>query len=107
MNSGNPLGLGEFNFWYTGFNSHQAIISGWLQTTIEGGRRSSSATSYLGPEFIRRHNLHVLVNARVTRIRPTSSGNHSLAFNTVEFSQGVNSISIFFSLCPTTYVHTE
>ncbi|KAF8874753.1 hypothetical protein BD779DRAFT_1613535 [Infundibulicybe gibba] len=51
MNSGNPLGLG------------------WLQTTIdEHGRRSSSATSYLGPQFINRPNLHVLLETRVTRV---------------------------------------
>ncbi|KAJ3722158.1 pyranose dehydrogenase [Lentinula guzmanii] len=71
MNSGKPLGLG------------------WLQTTIDGGNRSSAATSYLGPEFTRRPNLHVLIDTRVTRIlqnRP-SPGDRLPRLNVVEFAQ--------------------
>ncbi len=63
-NSGNPLGVG------------------WLQATIKDGVRSSSATSYLAPKFVDRRNLHVLVNARVTRVR---GARHSKAFDTVDF----------------------
>ncbi|KAF5364033.1 hypothetical protein D9756_001003 [Leucocoprinus leucothites] len=57
MNSGSHLGLG------------------WTQSTIDGstGSRSSSATSYLGPSFISRKNLFVVVNARVTRLVKTGS----------------------------------
>ncbi|KAF8585897.1 GMC oxidoreductase [Ramaria rubella] len=73
MNSGNPLGVG------------------WLQATIEDGKRSSSATSYLGPEFIDRPNLHVLLNARVTRLIKSNQTRENLAFNDVEFVQGANS----------------
>ncbi|KAF7378218.1 Choline dehydrogenase, mitochondrial [Mycena sanguinolenta] len=40
MNDGLPLGLG------------------WPQFTINGAQRSSGATSYLGPEFMARSNLH-------------------------------------------------
>ncbi|KAJ7282840.1 aryl-alcohol-oxidase from pleurotus Eryingii [Mycena rebaudengoi] len=65
MNSGNQLGVG------------------WLQSTIKDGSRSSSATSYLAPQYINRPNLHVLLNARVTRILPTNAN----AFRTVEFVQ--------------------
>ncbi|KAJ6505290.1 aryl-alcohol oxidase [Mycena sanguinolenta] len=65
MNSGNPLGIG------------------WGQATIKDGARSSSATSYLAAEFLRRPNLHVLLNARVTRVLETSSG----VVRTVEFLQ--------------------
>ncbi|KAJ7267566.1 aryl-alcohol-oxidase from pleurotus Eryingii [Mycena haematopus] len=65
MNSGYPLGIG------------------WGQVTIENGVRSSSATSYLAPQFVARPNLHVLLRARVTRVLPTTSN----AFRTVEFSQ--------------------
>ncbi|KAJ7187767.1 alcohol oxidase [Mycena filopes] len=68
MNGGNPLGVG------------------WGQMTVKNGSRSSSATSYLGPKFIGRPNLHVVVNARVTRILPTASND----FRTVEFVQDVN-----------------
>ncbi|KAJ3817824.1 hypothetical protein F5880DRAFT_1705903 [Lentinula raphanica] len=71
MNSGNPLGLG------------------WLQATIDGGNRSSAATSYLGPEYINRPNLHVLINTRVTRILQdnSSTSNSSPRLATVDFAQ--------------------
>ncbi|KIJ49372.1 GMC oxidoreductase [Sphaerobolus stellatus SS14] len=71
MNSGKPLGVG------------------WIQATIKKGIRSSSAASYLGPQFISRPNLDVLVNARVTSILKTSQGTREpLAFRGVEFTQG-------------------
>ncbi|KAJ6494400.1 alcohol oxidase [Mycena sanguinolenta] len=68
MNSGSPLGIG------------------WGQATIKNGSRSSSATSYLGPQFINRPNLYVLLNARVTRVLKTSTG----AVSTVEFLQNLS-----------------
>ncbi|KAF7374315.1 Pyranose dehydrogenase 3 [Mycena sanguinolenta] len=58
---------------------------GWLQSTIGDGGRSSSATSYLGPQYISRPNLHILVNAQVSRV--LQSTENSLHFNAVEFSQ--------------------
>ncbi|KAG6820209.1 hypothetical protein H0H93_003863 [Arthromyces matolae] len=67
--SGNPLGIG------------------WLQNTVGGGQRSSSATSYLGGQFIQRPNLHVLVNAQVGRLIQTSFGKVP-GFRMVEFRQG-------------------
>ncbi|KAJ6498871.1 aryl-alcohol oxidase precursor [Mycena sanguinolenta] len=63
MNSGYPLGIG------------------WGQVTIENGTRSSSATSYLAPQFAARPNLHVLLRARVTRVLPSRPD----AVRTVEF----------------------
>ncbi|KAJ6498864.1 aryl-alcohol-oxidase from pleurotus Eryingii [Mycena sanguinolenta] len=66
MNSGYPLGIG------------------WEQQTVKNGSRSSSATSYLAPQFVSRPNLHVLLHARVTRVLQTSSNN---TFRTVEFVQ--------------------
>ncbi|KAJ7806299.1 aryl-alcohol-oxidase from pleurotus Eryingii [Mycena olivaceomarginata] len=68
MNSGNHLGIG------------------WEQQTVKDGSRSSSATSYLAPQFVARPNLNVLLNARVTRVLPTTSN----AFRTVEFVQDLN-----------------
>ncbi|KAJ7751448.1 aryl-alcohol oxidase precursor [Mycena metata] len=68
MNSGKPLGLG------------------WLQSTIKGGKRSSAATSYLGPTFMSRPNLHVLVNSRVTRLIQTGTDQGKPAFRSVEFT---------------------
>ncbi|KAL0573286.1 hypothetical protein V5O48_008669 [Marasmius crinis-equi] len=67
MNSGNHLGIG------------------WTQETVKDGKRSSSAVSYLGPQFIGRPNLNVLVNARVTRLLTREEG--SVAFTRVELTQ--------------------
>ncbi|KAJ4002296.1 aryl-alcohol oxidase-like protein [Lentinula boryana] len=75
-NSGNPLGFA------------------WLQKTVNTqGRRSSSATSYLAPEFLARSNLDVLLNTRVARILPspsTRNSTSSLSLRTVEFAQNLN-----------------
>ncbi|KAF8645738.1 hypothetical protein AX16_007606 [Volvariella volvacea WC 439] len=54
MNSGNHLGIG------------------WGMSTIQGGVRSSSATSYLSADVRKRPNLTILLNARVTRVVPSS-----------------------------------
>ncbi|KAJ7903825.1 aryl-alcohol oxidase-like protein [Mycena olivaceomarginata] len=50
------------------FNSGQMLGIGWLQSTIGGGKRSTSATSYLAPKFAQRKNLHVLLHAQVSRL---------------------------------------
>lgn len=92
MNSGDHLGVGE----YCPDRSSVCIgidwlTPGWIQATINGGRRSSSATSYLAHAFRNRPNLHVLINARVTRILKTGNTlNGKLAFRTVEFVQIIN-----------------
>ncbi|KAJ7449302.1 hypothetical protein FB451DRAFT_1187393 [Mycena latifolia] len=70
MNSGTPLGVG------------------WLQSTVGGGKRSTSATSYLAPKFIQRETLHVLLHAQVSRLVNSSSVDGKLAFGGVEFLQG-------------------
>ncbi|KAJ7693421.1 alcohol oxidase [Mycena rosella] len=77
--------LKEFPF-NLDMNSGSTLGMGWGQSTIKNGTRSSSSTSYLAPEFLSRPNLHVLLNARVTRILKTSTG----AFQTVEFVQDLN-----------------
>ncbi|KAJ8701483.1 hypothetical protein PTI98_000255 [Pleurotus ostreatus] len=68
-------------------NSGKQIGIGWTQGTIKGGRRSSSATSYLGPRFIRRRNLHVLLHARVTRLLQDGVTGGEKSFRKVEFAQ--------------------
>jgi hypothetical protein len=94
MNSDYQLGVGtllKFNE-----SSHlltpSGLILGWLQSTIKDGSRSSSATSYLAPQFLNRPNLHVLLNARVPRILPTGAN----AFRTVEFVQDIKGSVLFF-----------
>ncbi|KAG7450010.1 pyranose dehydrogenase [Guyanagaster necrorhizus] len=71
------------------FNSGYHLGIGWEQTTVGNGTRSSSETSYLGPEYIGRENLHVLVNSYVTRILQVNSSdsNDHPRFGTVEFTQ--------------------
>ncbi|KAJ7248207.1 aryl-alcohol-oxidase from pleurotus Eryingii [Mycena haematopus] len=71
-NSGKPLGLG------------------WLQSTIGDGMRSSSATSYLAPEFIKRDNLHVLLHAQVSQLVDVSNVGGKVSFGGVRFLQGTS-----------------
>jgi len=71
-NSGKPLGLG------------------WLQSTIGDGMRSSSATSYLAPEFIQRENLHVLIHAQVSQLVDATNVSGKLSFGGVRFLQGTS-----------------
>ena len=61
--------------------------SGWAQFTIKSGVRSSSATSYLAPQFAERPNLHVLLNSRVSRILQTGSFQGVPSFRTVEIAK--------------------
>ncbi|KAF9074592.1 hypothetical protein BDP27DRAFT_1213900, partial [Rhodocollybia butyracea] len=66
-------------------------VAHWRTVTTQG-RRSSSATSYLAPEFIKRKNLDVLLNTRVARVLPSPSDNPSsvYAFRSVEFAQDLD-----------------
>ncbi|KAJ7243039.1 GMC oxidoreductase-domain-containing protein [Mycena rebaudengoi] len=66
MNSGRPLGVG-------------------YKSTIGGGRRSSSATSYLAPKYIQRKNLHVLLHAQVSKL-VDAKGSHRKAEVQVEYN---------------------
>jgi choline dehydrogenase-like flavoprotein len=64
------------------------IGKGWVQLTIDGANRSSSATSYLNLETLSRPNLHVIINSRVSRLFPTNYVHGSTPkLTTVEFSQ--------------------
>ncbi|KAJ7348137.1 aryl-alcohol-oxidase from pleurotus Eryingii, partial [Mycena albidolilacea] len=71
MNSGQPLGVS------------------WLQSSIGGGERSTSATGYLAPEFISRSNLHVLLHAQVSKlVNVTHPNSGKPSFGGVEFRFG-------------------
>ncbi|KAJ7821311.1 glucose dehydrogenase short protein [Mycena olivaceomarginata] len=70
------------------FNSGEPLGVGWLQSTIGGGERSSSARSYLAPQFIQRENLHVLLHAQVSRLVDPQSNVGVVTFGGLEFSQG-------------------
>ena len=71
---------------------------GWGQFTIKGGERSSSATSYLAPEFAKRPNLHVLVNTRVSRVLQSGSVHGVPSFRRVELFHSGNSREASFGL---------
>ncbi|KAJ7223851.1 aryl-alcohol oxidase-like protein [Mycena haematopus] len=78
-------------------NSGYMLGIGWPQQTINGASRSSGATSYLGPKFISRPNLHVLVNAQVTRIIQTGTDSGKPAFRSVEYATSPTSPKIVVS----------
>ncbi|KAL0573358.1 hypothetical protein V5O48_008601 [Marasmius crinis-equi] len=82
MNAGTELGVGSLD-------PKIRALPGFTQMTVLNGSRSSSATSYLGPQFIGRPNLHVLLHAHVTRILPvnTDTSENVLSFGGVELSQ--------------------
>ncbi|KAG6916121.1 hypothetical protein DXG01_008352 [Tephrocybe rancida] len=66
-------------------NSGKSLGLGWVQTTINGHARSSSATSYLAPRFLKRPNLHVLLNVQVSRLFQTGTSNGKPVFLGVEY----------------------
>ncbi|KAL0578811.1 hypothetical protein V5O48_003178 [Marasmius crinis-equi] len=78
INSGFPLGVG------------------WAQETVKHGVRSSSFTSYLGPEFASRPNLHVLLNAQAIRVSPITRDDRRASsastFGLVEFARDRNDV---------------
>ncbi|KAF9266699.1 pyranose dehydrogenase [Marasmius fiardii PR-910] len=76
----------EFRF-VLDMNSGIDLGIGFGQSTVLNGARSSSATSYLGPQFINRPNLHVLLHAHVTRILSDKTTHNRPFFTGVELSQ--------------------
>ncbi|KAJ7790180.1 alcohol oxidase [Mycena olivaceomarginata] len=75
-------------------NSGFHLGIGWIQETVKDGARSSSATSYLAPQFINRPNLHVLVHSRATRVLRSGS---NTTFRTVEFVHNLQSERYLFT----------
>ncbi|KAL0567275.1 hypothetical protein V5O48_014718 [Marasmius crinis-equi] len=69
------------------YNSGNQLGVGFGQSTVLNGSRSSSATSYLGPQFINRPNLYVVLHAYVTRILASNVPGDCLVVKGVELSQ--------------------
>ncbi|KAK0499146.1 aryl-alcohol oxidase precursor [Armillaria luteobubalina] len=70
------------------YNSGYTLGIGWAPLTVGNGTRSSSETSYLGPAYVGRPNLHVLIHAHVTRILSSDSTSCGKpTFDSVEFTQ--------------------
>ncbi|KAK0190281.1 aryl-alcohol-oxidase from pleurotus Eryingii [Armillaria mellea] len=69
------------------YNSGYQLGIGWAPVTVGNGTRSTSQTSYLGPEYIGRPNLYVVTDTHVTRILDTKRINQPPYFDAVEFTQ--------------------
>ncbi|KZT38918.1 alcohol oxidase [Sistotremastrum suecicum HHB10207 ss-3] len=67
-------------------NSGQQLGISWLQATINGSVRSSSATAYLAPQFLARPNLDILIEQQVTKIIFTQSGKAEPHASGIEFA---------------------
>lgn len=76
-------------------NSGDPLGTGWLQVTVGKGERSSSATAYLAPEYLKRSNLHVLVKNRVSRLLQTPSSRGVPTFCAVQFTEGYDETGQF------------
>ena len=77
-----------------GFFHHfwKQIGLGWVQGAIGNGQRSSSATTYVGPNYINHPNLHILLHAQATKLlEATDDGSTTPRFNGVEFGTGPSS----------------
>ncbi|KAF8218264.1 pyranose dehydrogenase [Mycena galopus ATCC 62051] len=58
------------------YNAGVPLGVGWAQNTIGNGARSSSAVSYLATPFIERPNLHILINAQVSKVLSANGSTH-------------------------------
>ncbi|KIJ22613.1 GMC oxidoreductase, partial [Sphaerobolus stellatus SS14] len=77
---------GEFSF-NLDYNAGNLVGFGWIQSSIGGGERSSSATAYLQP-VLNRPNLDVLINTQATKLIPDPIVNRSVpTFRTLEIAQ--------------------
>lgn len=62
---------------------------GWVQSSIGGGVRSSSSTSYLR-NALSRPNLHVLIHATVMKLWPSGFRNRKISFGLVQFASSAH-----------------
>ncbi|KAJ7037138.1 pyranose dehydrogenase [Mycena alexandri] len=69
-------------------NSGNELGVSWVQSTIGGGERSTSATGYFAPKFIQRQNLHVLLHAQVSKLVNATRKKGKPTFGGVEFRYG-------------------
>ena len=81
-----------FFYW---FCLRKQIGVGWVQGSIGNGQRCSSATTYVGPDYINRPNLHILLRVQATKLlEAIDPGITTPRFNGVEFGTGSSSKSI-------------
>ena len=76
-------------FLFTGVCFRKQIGVGWVHSTVGNGQRSSSATTYIGPDYINRPNLYVLLHPHATKLLEAPDlGATTPRFNGVEFGTG-------------------
>ncbi|KAJ7199934.1 aryl-alcohol oxidase-like protein [Mycena pura] len=69
-------------------NAGKPLGVSWVQSTIGGGERSTSATGYLAPKFIQRPNLDVLLHAQASKLINVKQKKGKPSFGGVEFRYG-------------------
>ena len=77
--------LPELFYW---FSFRKQIGVGWIQATSGGGQRYSSATTYIGPDYINRTNLHILLHAHATKPLEATDLTATPRFFGVQFGTG-------------------
>jgi len=89
MNTGNPVCVITVvlrDFLSINFCLGKQIGFGWVQATVGNGQRSGPATTYIGPDYENRPNLHILLRAQATKLVETTGLNTTAPrFNRVEF----------------------
>ncbi len=94
-NDGSVLGVGQLYCISHLVHCSHSYPTAWSQATIDGNNaRSSAATAYLGPGYISRPNLHVLIGATATKLVQTDTVDDLPSFHKVEYktdSQGATS----------------
>ena len=89
-------------------SSSVQIGVGWVQGAIGSGQRSSSATTYVGPDYINRPNLHILLHAQATKLlEAINHGSATPCFNGVEFGLTTGSSSELMNLIARIYSLTR
>ncbi|TFK37740.1 aryl-alcohol oxidase-like protein [Crucibulum laeve] len=78
-------------------NSGDLLGVAWLQSSMGGGSRSSSATAYLAPVLNSRQNLDVLIQTRATKLIQSGSSQGLPQFNTLEVGQTSSSKRFTFT----------
>ncbi|KAJ6483114.1 aryl-alcohol oxidase-like protein [Mycena sanguinolenta] len=86
------LSESEFPF-NSNINSGKPIGFGWFPVSVKDGARNSAASSYLAQAYLARPNLHVLVDAHVTRVLPTGTSDTGPVFRGVEFIQEMHTVT--------------
>ncbi|KAF9489097.1 aryl-alcohol oxidase-like protein [Pleurotus eryngii] len=78
--------LAEFSF-NEDFNSGNPLGVSWMQSTIKGPLRSSSATAFLSPALDSRNNIDLLYQTQVTKLFQTGTEQGLPVFRGVEFAR--------------------